>query len=66
VSFVRRKTIVKRNVGVSTQTSDQMVATRVVSWSEIADRGRGMESIMKIAREMRKRVLGANRLGVRY
>jgi hypothetical protein len=30
------------------------VATRVVSRAEITDRGRGMESIVKIAREKRR------------
>jgi hypothetical protein len=55
VSFIRRKVIVKKNADVSTQTSDQMVATRVILRLEIADRGRGMESIVKIAREMRKK-----------
>jgi hypothetical protein len=39
---------------VFTQTSDQRVATRVVSRAEITDRGRGMESIVKIAREKRR------------
>jgi hypothetical protein len=54
MSFVRRKTIVKRNAGVSTQISDQMVATRVVSRTKITDRGRRMESIAKIAREEKR------------
>jgi hypothetical protein len=54
VSFARRKSIIKRNAGVSTQTSNQRVATKVVSWAKILDRGTKMESIAKITREEKK------------
>jgi hypothetical protein len=54
MSFVRRKVIVKMNAGVFTQTSDQRVTTRVVSRAKITDRGRRMESIVKITREEKR------------
>jgi hypothetical protein len=63
VSFVRRKIIIKKNAGVSTQTFDQRVATRVVSREKIIDRGEVWRASRISPERREKRILCSNGLG---